>query len=104
MVASGRFPLFKGATRLPTWLGVPRSAMIVTFMFCGALWMHIHLYALGLFVVLWFVEWLITRHDDRMFRVIALAFQTKIVNFVDSPFIKRWGGSSYSPTNYGANK
>lgn len=104
MSLSGRYPLFKGATRLPTWLGVPRTAIIMTFMFCGALFMHIHLYALALFAVLWFIEWLITRHDDRMFGIIALAFKTKVINRMDSPYFRKWGGSSYSPTDYGSDR
>ncbi|WP_225776482.1 type IV secretion system protein VirB3 [Pseudomonas sp. Marseille-Q5115] len=97
---SGRFPLFKGATRLPTWLGVPRTVLGVTLMFCATLFMTIHLWALGLFGLLWFIEWCISKHDDRMFRILYLGFRTKVLNRINSPFTKRWGGSSSSPIDY----
>lgn len=56
--------MFKGATRLPTLAGVPRTVLLVTFMFCGALFQFIHLWAIGVFVFLFVIEWCITKHDD----------------------------------------
>lgn len=97
---SGVFPLFKGATRLPTFGGVPRTVLLVTFMFCAAAFMTLHAWAVGLFGLLWFIEWGIARHDDRMFRILALAVKTKVLNRINSPFTKLWGGSSYSPIDY----
>jgi type IV secretion system protein VirB3 len=97
---TGEFPLFKGATRLPTYMGIPRTPFLLVFMVCGALFMVIHFWTFLLFAFLWFVCFCITKHDDRMFRVIGLAFSTKIVNLVDSPFSSRWGGSSYKPVSH----
>lgn len=97
---SGVFPLFKGATRLPTFAGVPRTAILLTFIFCAALFMLIHAWALALFGLLWFVEWCVTKHDDRMFRILALTMQTKVFNRINSPFTKLWGGSSYATVDY----
>ncbi|HDZ0697500.1 TPA: VirB3 family type IV secretion system protein [Klebsiella pneumoniae] len=41
MNLSGKYPLFKGATRLPTFAGVPRTVIIATFIFCATLFMTI---------------------------------------------------------------
>jgi type IV secretion system protein VirB3 len=97
---TGEFPLFKGATRLPTYMGIPRTPFLLVFMVCGALFMVIHFWTFLLFAFLWFVCFCITKHDDRMFRVIGLALKTKIVNLAESPFSSRWGGSSYAPVSY----
>ncbi|MEQ7762127.1 VirB3 family type IV secretion system protein, partial [Xanthomonas hortorum] len=70
---SGRFPLFKGATRLPTFVGVPRTVFLVTLMTCATLFLTIHMWAVALFGLAWFIEFCIAKHDDRIFRVIALA-------------------------------
>lgn len=101
---SGKYPLFKGATRLPTLGSVPRTVILSTFIFCATLFMTIHMWAIALFAFLWFVEYCISKHDDRMFRVLWLAFTTKVVNMINSPFTKLWNGSSYSPTDYGDKK
>lgn len=97
-----KFPLFKGATRVATWLLVPRNVFVLTFMFSASLFMMIHLWALLVFGALWLIEWGITKHDDRMFRIIGLWMKTKVRNMVESAFTRRWGGSSYSPVDYSA--
>src|ERR1700712_1216243 len=97
---AGEFPLFKGATRLPTYAGIPRTPFLLIFMVCGALFMLIHFWTFLLFILLWFFCFCITKHDDRMFRIIGLAFRTKVANRIDSPFTKRWGGSSHSTVDY----
>lgn len=100
-MSSGKYPLFKGATRLPTFGGVPRTVALTIMMISGVLWLNIHLYALPLAVFLWFVAWCITKKDDRIFRIFALCWKTKVTNKIESTFHKKWGGSSYSPTQYG---
>jgi type IV secretion system protein VirB3 len=95
-----KFPLFKGATRVATWFLVPRDVFIVTFMFAASLFMAIHLWALLVFAILWLIEWGITKHDDRMFRIIWLWLKTKVRNMFESSFTRLWGGSSYSPVDY----
>ncbi|EPR8095381.1 TPA: VirB3 family type IV secretion system protein [Pseudomonas aeruginosa] len=102
--SQGRHPLFKGATRLPTWAGVPRTIFLLTFMSCAALFPVVHFWAVGLFALLFAIEWCICRHDDRMFRIIGLAWQTKVTNKLESPFSSLWGGSSYSPRDYGGKR
>ncbi|MCC8616328.1 type IV secretion system protein VirB3 [Xanthomonas vesicatoria] len=97
---SGRFPLFKGATRLPTFAGVPRTVFLATFMACATLFLTIHMWAVALFALAWFIEFCVAKHDDRIFRVISLAIKTKGFNLINSPFTKKWGGSSYSPVDY----
>ncbi|UUL21331.1 VirB3 family type IV secretion system protein [Escherichia albertii] len=82
MNLSGKYPLFKGATRLPTFAGVPRTVIIATFIFCATLFMTIHLWAVVLFGLLWFIEFCISKHDDRMFRIIWLAIMTKGLNMI----------------------
>lgn len=99
---SGEFPLFKGATRLPTYMGIPRTPFLLIFMASGASFMLIHFLAFVLFGLLWFAAFCITKHDDRMFRIIGLAARTKLVNRMDSPFTRKWGGSSYATTNHKA--
>lgn len=106
------YDLYKGATREPTFLGVPRNPMIITIMLSATLWMNIHFWALGVFLFLWFVEYSICKYDDRMFRIIGLWFRTKGLNAlrtiaqhriynkgsgVPQPR-ERWGGNSYTPT------
>lgn len=97
-----KFPLFKGATRVATWLLVPRNVFVLTFMFSASLFMMIHLWALLVFAALWLIEWGITKHDDRMFRIIGLWLKTKVRNMVESGFTRQWGGSSYSPVDFSA--
>lgn len=97
---SGVFPLFKGATRLPTFGGVPRMVLLGTFMFCAAAFMTMHAWAVGLFGFLWFTEWCIAKHDDRMFRILVLTARTKVFNRINSPFTELWSGSSYSTVDY----
>ncbi|WP_116893105.1 type IV secretion system protein VirB3 [Pseudomonas savastanoi] len=99
-MSDGKFPLFKGATRLPTLGGIPRTVVLVIAMIAGGLWLNIHFYALPIAGVIWFVCWRITLKDDRIFRIIWLCWKTKIKNGIESPFKKKWGGSTYSPTNY----
>ncbi|CAO1670507.1 type IV secretion system protein VirB3 [Salinicola sp. NYA28a] len=104
------FTLYKGATRLPTFLGVPRTPMIVTLMACATLWLHIQLWALLVLFFAWFIEFCICKHDDRAFRILALWFRTKGINRIRTAVSHRrfnkgdeknpldvWQGSSYSP-------
>lgn len=93
-------PLFKGATKLPTFMGVPRTALLITFMFWGVLLMWVHFWAMGGFAITVFVEFCITKHDDRMFRVIGLMASTKIRNWIESPIKKHWGGYTLATKRY----
>ncbi|WP_258962120.1 type IV secretion system protein VirB3 [Klebsiella pneumoniae] len=91
--------LFKGATRLPRALGVPRNVAMMIFMISASLFMIIHMWAILVFVFLWIPSAALTKYDDRMFRIMGLWLKTKFSNWFDSPF-KQWGGSSYSSVDY----
>lgn len=105
MAQYSRVPVFKGATRLPTFLGVPRTILIGTFITCATLFMFIHLYALILFGLVFAVEWSVTKYDDRAFHVIHLAWTTKFLNNVLwRQFTNIWGGSSRSPVRWKAKR
>ena len=99
MFVDGKRPLFKGATRLPRALGVPRNVAMMIFMISASLFMIIHMWAILVFVFLWIPSAALTKYDDRMFRIMGLWMKTKFSNWFDSPF-KQWGGSSYSSVDY----
>ncbi|WP_084158992.1 VirB3 family type IV secretion system protein [Solidesulfovibrio alcoholivorans] len=90
------FPLFKGATRVPTVFGVPSMALLGAFTVVAliAMWVNIWCWLLLLPVIT--IMRLITKHDDRAFSIWWLWFETKCRN-KNTAF---WGGSTYSPTNY----
>ncbi|MBL3141668.1 type IV secretion system protein VirB3, partial [Klebsiella pneumoniae] len=56
MFVDGKRPLFKGATRLPRALGVPRNVAMMIFMISASLFMIIHMWAILVFVFLW-IPW-----------------------------------------------
>lgn len=89
------FPLFKGATRVPTFFGVPTMPLLAAVSAVGiiAMWISLWYWLLLIPVV---IMRLITRHDDRAFSIWWLWFETKFRN-KNKTF---WGGSTYSPTNY----
>ncbi len=96
-----RIPLFKGATRLPTFFGVPRMVFLGTLLICSSLFMFIHFYALGVFAILFSIEWMMCKHDDRIFRIIFLFIRTKFLSGLKFKEGKRrWKGISYSPVCY----
>lgn len=90
------FPLFKGATRVATFWGVPMMPLLAMFIVVavGALTLSIWLWLLA--PVIWFIMAQITKHDDKAFRVWWLWIDTKLRNR-NKGF---WGASTYSPTNY----
>lgn len=90
------FPLFKGATRVATFWGVPMMPLLVMFIVVavGALTLNIWLWFGA--PVLWFIMAQITKHDDKAFRIWWLWIDTKLRNG-NKGF---WGASTYSPTNY----
>ena len=103
------FKVFKGAMRLATIGGVPRTPAILIFMFSATLFLTIQLWALAVFAFLWMIAYSLCKYDDRMFRVLWLWFITKGVNIlrgnvktqtygsdIEPPF-RRWNGSTYSP-------
>jgi type IV secretion system protein VirB3 len=91
------YPLFKGATRIPLFFGVPVMAGLFTFGFVAALAMLFSLWFWVLLPILWFSMRLVIKSDDRAFTIWSLWFETKFRNRNK----KFWGASSYSPVRYG---
>ena len=99
MYEDGRYPLFKGAARLPRVAGIPRKPAIFILVVSMTSFLIVHAWAILVLIFLWVPAAALTKYDDRMFRIITLWFKTKFVNSYESPF-KDWGGSSYSPVDY----
>lgn len=94
------FPLFKGATRVPTVAGVPMIPLIFMIVGVAIIAMLISMWWWGLVAPAWFVMAQVTRHDDKAFRIWGLWFETK---FRDRNK-KFWGASTYSPAKYRKRK
>ncbi|SUB29765.1 Type IV secretion system protein virB3 [Oligella ureolytica] len=90
------FPLFKGATRLPTIAGVPMVPLMVMFMGVAVVALTVSIWWWALAIPLWFLMAQITKNDDKAFRILWLWIDTKLRNR-NKGF---WGASSYSPSNY----
>ncbi|MDD2859582.1 MAG: VirB3 family type IV secretion system protein [Acidiphilium sp.] len=90
------FPLFKGATRVPTFFGVPTMPLLfaVSGVAIIAMWISLWCWALVIPVVV--IMRLITKHDDRAFSIWWLWIETKFRNRNGS----FWGGSTYAPVDY----
>lgn len=94
------FPLFKGATRVPTVAGVPMIPLIFMFVGIAVIAMLVSMWWWGLVLPGWFIMAQITRHDDKAFRIWGLWFDTKFRNR-NKTF---WGASTYSPSIYRKRK
>ena len=90
------FPLFKGATRVPTVWGVPMMPLMVMVMGVAVIAMTLSIWWWFLAPPLWFTMAQITKNDDKAFRILWLWIDTKLRNRNKS----FWGASSYSPTHY----
>lgn len=91
------FPLFKGACRLPTVIGIPRTVVIFLGVGGGMLFLFIKLYALPFILLAFVICWSVTLYDDRAFRILGLWFKTKLQNTRKKNFHTLWKASSYSP-------
>ena len=92
------YPLFRGATRIPLWFGMPVAPMFIAIALVGAgamlshrLWVWLAMVPIG------FVMRQIVKYDDRAFRIRGLWIDTKLRNFRSR---KVWKASSYSPVSY----
>ncbi|EJE4644424.1 VirB3 family type IV secretion system protein [Vibrio parahaemolyticus] len=90
------FPLFKGATRVATFWGVPMMPLMVMFMVVAVSALTISIWFWVLAIPAWFIMAQITRYDDKAFRIWGLWIETKLRNRNK----KFWGASSYAPTSY----
>jgi len=87
------FPLFKGATRVATYAGVPTMPLMVMLIGVASLTLLTSLWCVLLAPPLWLTMALITKSDDRAFRIWWLWIETKLMNR-NKTF---WGASSYAP-------
>jgi len=95
-VDAERFPFFKGATRVPTVAGgIPTRPFVGLIMVAATLGM-VTLYAWALVPALYPVMAMVTRQDDRAFRIIELWLRTRVVNHHK----RFWRGSTYAPAPY----
>ncbi|MBW6533196.1 VirB3 family type IV secretion system protein [Sphingomonas sp. RRHST34] len=90
------FPLFKGATRVATFAGVPFMAFLYVCIFVASIAMLFSLWLWLLMIPFWIVMAAVTKHDDKAFRIWGLWFETKFRNR-NKAF---WNGSTYSTARY----
>jgi len=90
------YPLFAGATRVPTTGGVATVPLLVMLTCVAFLASMLHLMLWLLAPLLWMLMAMITRQDDRAFRMWWLWFETRALN----RFKRFWQASSYTATPY----
>lgn len=95
------YPLFKGMTRVATFLGVPIVPLVlgVAAVAFVAMWSR-NLLIFILVVPVWGVMWAVTSTDDKKFRLLGLWFETTFSN-KHKAF---WNASTYSRTAYRKRK
>jgi len=94
-----RFPLYKGATRVPTVAGVPLVPAIMLVTLVASATVIFGMWWLVLLLPGWLLMAQITRTDDRAFRIVWLFLLTKLSNRVRIVFGgpgELWGASSYA--------
>jgi len=94
------FPLFKGACRLPTVAGIPRTTFILLGTLGASLFLAIKVWAFPFIFVAFVTCWSVTKYDDRAFRILGLWFKTKFANTRNRPFHQLWKASSRAPVIY----
>jgi type IV secretion system protein VirB3 len=97
---AARFPLFKGATRVPTVAGVPLIPAVVLVIAVASATVLFGFGWIALLVPGWFLMAQVTRTDDRAFRSLALWAQTKLANRLRLVALcgvrDLWGASAYA--------
>jgi type IV secretion system protein VirB3 len=94
-----RYPLYKGATRVATYWGVPFVPLVGLVMGVGIAVMFLGLWWLGLLIPGWLLMREITKSDDRAYRILWLWAQTKLWNRLLTLRVGAgdfWGASTYS--------
>jgi type IV secretion system protein VirB3 len=96
---TARFPLFKGATRVPTVAGVPLIPAVVLVIAVASATVIFGMWWLALLAPGWLLMAQITRTDDRAFRILGLWMQTRLTNRIRMLLGgsgEYWGASSYA--------
>lgn len=96
----GKFPLFQGATRVATLFGIPRAVFGGILAISAVTFLVAKHYGLAIGPILWVICYAITKHDERMFRILYLFFITKFFTLRESGYVELWNGSSVSPVSY----
>ena len=95
-----RFPLFKGATRVPTVAGAPLVPAMVLVIAVASATVVFGMWWLMLLVPGWLLMAQVTRTDDRAFRILWLWLGTRLANrirmFLFGGRGEFWGASSYA--------
>ncbi|EMM4514120.1 VirB3 family type IV secretion system protein [Salmonella enterica] len=94
------YPLFKGATRVPTTWGVPMMPLLYMTIFVALIALNVNIFCWALWPVLWWIMAQITKTDDKAFRIWGLFFDTKVRNGLFGGSYSFWDASSYSPNDY----
>jgi len=94
------YPLFAGATRTPTTGGVPTLPLLIMLTAVAFLASIVHLVLWILGPVLWQAMALVTRKDDRAFRMWWLWFETRAIN----RFKGLWQASTYTTAPYSRHR
>lgn len=96
----GPFPLYKGATRVAVYAGVPLIPLVAMAMGVAVLSLLLSLWWWGLVIPGWILMAQVTRADDRAFRILWLWGRTKLANrlrlLVGAGRGEFWGASSYA--------
>lgn len=94
---AGHYPLFKGATRVPTVPGgVPTRAFAAIVVATVVAAMIIPIWGWLLFPILYPIVAILSREDDRAFWIWELWLRTKF----SAPNQAYWGAVSYTPMPY----
>ena len=97
---ASRFPLFKGATRVPTLAGVPLVPAVALVIAVASATVMLGVGWLALLVPGWLLMAQVTRSDDRAFRILWLWAQTKLANrlrlLARCRIRDAWGASTYA--------
>ena len=97
-----RFPLFKGATRVPTIAGVPLVPAVVLVIAVASATVVFGAWWLALLCPCWLLMAQVARADDRAFRIIGLWLQTRLANRIHGLLLGGrgdcWGASTYALT------
>jgi type IV secretion system protein VirB3 len=91
------YPLFKGATRAAVVAGVPLVPLMLMLIGVALIMLVFGLAWALLALPAWLVMAVMTRFDDRAFRVLGLWLETKAKNLT---YDRRWQASSYAPADY----
>lgn len=98
------FPLYKGATRVPTVGGVPLVPLVVVGISIVCIGILFGVWWLGLLLPAWLLMKQISRADDRAFHILWLWMQTKLRNRLRmirfSGRNEFWGASTYAPSEW----